>query len=256
MSLLDSVYRGYPIGSLLLSKVNEPILKIESRENIPFPEVDPKYPMSFVLDGMQRVSTLYGVCHYGEPKISPLFDIHFDLRAEKFILSSDLEEKAAYIPLAHLFSPRDLLKDQQQLIENHDGELLIDRTIKIHSVFQEYMLPLVTIEGRTASDVVLMFERVNSTGMSLSSVDFMRAVTWSEHFDVNQEIAKAIKNLEHIEFQFDDETIVKVMAVILGREPTPNSMLTLRQCSYQELHEAIEKTETTLVEVVEMLRTA
>jgi hypothetical protein len=51
LSLLDSVYRGYPIGSLLLWKVSEPILKIETREDIPFPDVDTKFPMSFVLDG-------------------------------------------------------------------------------------------------------------------------------------------------------------------------------------------------------------
>lgn len=255
LSLLDSVYRGYPIGSLLLWKVNEPILKIESREDFPFPEVATKYPMSFVLDGMQRISTLYGVFHYGDLNVSKLFDVHFDLLTEKFTYPADFDEEGSYIPLAHLFSPREFLRDQQHLIERRDGELLIDRAIKIHSVFQEYMLPLVTIEGRTANDVVQIFERVNSTGMSLSSVDFMRAVTWSEHFDLNQEISGIRKSLENIGFQFDDETVVKVMAVILGRDPTPNSMLTLRQCSYRELLEGVETTEKILVQVVEMLRT-
>jgi hypothetical protein len=183
-----------------------------------------------------------------------MFNVYFDLVNERFAYPPDFEEDVAYIPLAHLFSPREFLQDQQRLIGMSDSEALIDRTIKIHSVFQEYMVPLVTIESRTVNDVVQIFERVNSTGMSLSSVDFMRAVTWSENFDLNHEITTVIENLEDKGFQFDDETVVKVMAVILEREPTPNSMLTLRQCSYRELHAAIAKTEETLTRVVQMLR--
>jgi hypothetical protein len=203
---------------------------------------------------MQRISTLYGVFHYGEPKISDMFNVYFDLMHERFVFPRELEYDSVYIQLAHLFSPREFLGDQQKLIERANGELLIDRAIKVHTIFQEYMLPLVTIEGRTVTEVVQIFERINSTGTSLSAVDFMRAVTWSEEFDLNQEVSKVVEVLSGTGFQFDDETVVKVLAVVLDRDPTPESMLTLRQCSHRELQDAIIRTGEILNGVVQMLQ--
>src|ERR1700755_2714060 len=69
LDLLESVYSGYPVGSILLWNVESPILRVSVSEEIPFPRGKIQYPVDFVLDGLQRLSTLYGVFHFGSGSI-------------------------------------------------------------------------------------------------------------------------------------------------------------------------------------------
>src|SRR5438874_1504542 len=54
ISLLDSVYKGYPIGSVLLWEVTKKVFRAEPQPDMPFPDAPETYPASFVLDGLQR----------------------------------------------------------------------------------------------------------------------------------------------------------------------------------------------------------
>jgi hypothetical protein len=247
--LLDSVYRGFPIGSLLFWRVQGPILKIQARGLLPFPTVAEHYPLSFVLDGMQRLSSLYGVFHYGDTDVADIFDMWFELTTEQFHHRSALDSLDTSLRLSDLFKPKELLAAQSHFLLMTDGDALVEKSLKLQTVFQEYMLPLVTIERNDVEEVVSIFE----TGMKLSSVDFMRAVTWSQEFDLNNKIAAVQAAFEQRGFAFDDETIVKVLAVLLGRDPIPESMLTLRSCTDDELHEGVRRTETALGAVIAFL---
>ena len=59
IKLFESIQRGYPIGSLLLWETNG---DYESREEIgpiKLPR-SPEKPITYILDGQQRLSTLFG----------------------------------------------------------------------------------------------------------------------------------------------------------------------------------------------------
>ena len=88
VALLDSIYHDYPIGSILLWNSKERLKSIRNVAGILLPERAPDYPINYVLDGQQRLSTIYGVfCK--DKTIDPnssqynvdagLFDIYFDL---------------------------------------------------------------------------------------------------------------------------------------------------------------------------------
>src|SRR3990172_5528987 len=59
--LMDSIYRGYPIGSLLLWRTKEQLTK--EKDLGPFELPDPKadWPIDYVLDGQQRLTSIFGV---------------------------------------------------------------------------------------------------------------------------------------------------------------------------------------------------
>jgi uncharacterized protein with ParB-like and HNH nuclease domain len=59
--LMDSIYKGYPFGSLLFWRTKEK-LKFD-RDLGPFtlPEPNEDYPVDYVLDGQQRVTSIFGV---------------------------------------------------------------------------------------------------------------------------------------------------------------------------------------------------
>jgi hypothetical protein len=239
LQLLESVYRGFPIGSLLFWSVKEQLLRIERSAGSPFPDVEEKYPLKFLLDGLQRLSTLYGVFHEQNRGTPGPYNVVFDLDAEEFRHFEPGLPLERTIYLSSLFSPRDFLAAQRALTVEKESDVLIERAIRLHSVFQEYMIPTVTIENRSVSDVVAMFERINSTGTKLDAVDFMRAVTWSQDFDLNTELNRLCLELSTQEFDIPVETLVKALAVMADKAPTPISMLELRGAPPATLHAAV-----------------
>jgi hypothetical protein len=66
----------------------------------------------------------------------------------------------------------------------------------------------------------------------------MRALTWSEAFDLNHEIDNLRAELRDKKFDVGPETLVKIIAVMDGKDPNPSSMLELRDSSAENLHKA------------------
>ncbi|MBZ5526173.1 MAG: DUF262 domain-containing protein, partial [Acidobacteriia bacterium] len=61
IELLDSIYHDYPIGSILLWNSHD---KLKATRNICgfcIPDRAESYPVNYVLDGQQRLSTIYAV---------------------------------------------------------------------------------------------------------------------------------------------------------------------------------------------------
>ena len=165
VDLLQSVKAGYPVGSILLWYVERPILKVAS-ESSSFPSVPEKYPTSYVLDGMQRLSSLYGVFNYGISTTDSRFNVWYDLGTEVFLHEEDLQldQANSSVPLSALFVPRSLLTHQSRLSNLDDADILIERLIDLQSDFQDYMLPVVQISGDDIAPIVTIFEKINSTG--------------------------------------------------------------------------------------------
>jgi Protein of unknown function DUF262 len=250
LSLLDSVYRGYPIGSLLFWRATNGSLTAESTRNLPRPTEDEKpTTVLYVLDGMQRLSTLFGVFYYNAELFDDRFDVRFNLRSEQFLLPRQSDGEWC-IPLNALFVPKEFLAVQARLFEEEDGDELVERSLRLHSQFQEYAVPVVTIDRGDVSDVVSVFQRINSSGIRLSAVDFMRALTWSEDFDLNEALLDISHELDRRGFDPGSDAIVKSLAVALGRQPTAGSLLTLRDCSAAQLSNGIARTRETLNRVV------
>src|SRR5438045_456748 len=59
--LMDSIYKGYPFGAILLWRTKER-LKFE-RKLGPFklPDSEPDFPVDYILDGQQRITSIFGV---------------------------------------------------------------------------------------------------------------------------------------------------------------------------------------------------
>jgi hypothetical protein len=254
IELLESVYSGFPIGSILLWRVDRPTLKIDTSEWTKFPDTVEKYPIYFILDGMQRVSTLFGVCNESDGQSPSKFNVLFDLREERFVHYDPDDLPTAYVRLADLFLPKRMMEVQKFLGSQTDGDILIDRMLHLYSVFQEYMLPMVTIHHDDLREVVRIFERINGTGTRLGAVDFMRAVTWSEQFDLNRHLAAVNLAFADTGFKFEDDGLVKLLGILLGKDPVPNSLIGLRDLRDDELRAGIQSVTNTLQRVVVFLR--
>ena len=241
LDLLESVRLGYPIGSILVWYVDKPLLKVTTNRHA-FPDVPEKYPTNYILDGMQRLSSLYGVFHYGEYNNEPRFNVSFDLDREEFFVPDEpfSEERKMVLPLAALFSPRKLLDFQAKVARASDSDIVLDRVAALQSAFQDYIIPIVSIRGDDVRPIVSVFERVNSTGTTLSRTDFMRAITWDQDFDLTSQLEAAASLLSDLGFTLNEETIVKCISIQMGLDASSDALLALRHRSSSELQSAFE----------------
>ncbi len=86
--LLDSIYRGYPIGSFIFWKTTRKLPHTRSIGNINFEqrEVAPGAEISYVLDGQQRITSLFAAVK-GADIDGERFRFLFDIRSKKFLVS-------------------------------------------------------------------------------------------------------------------------------------------------------------------------
>jgi hypothetical protein len=245
IELLESVYKSYPIGSLLFWHVDSNMMRTDDDETLPFPHPPVEGDVDFVLDGMQRISALYGAFHELPPRVPPdkdKFAFVFDLAKQKFLPLRDRNENC--VSLRDIFSPVALIKEQGRLSKLKDGSVLMERSIHLQQTFQSYLIPVVSIGDRSTEEVVEIFERVNRMGMRLSAVDFMRALTWSHDFDLTKELA-ALK--DSVELDIPPDTIAKIVALVLNVLPVSNEIVRLRKMGPEELIAATQSARSALI---------
>ena len=139
--LFDSVYRGYTIGNLLLWQIEHKLAHktIGAEKTKTIDQIENKL-YTYVLDGQQRLTTLYGILrgkaisrNGNKPK---LYKIYFDIKNDEFIketqkiedlsnrtikrvLSDGNFDKFRFIDMSHIFEeklnfPENLIKEEEE----------------------------------------------------------------------------------------------------------------------------------------------
>lgn len=241
LNLLDSIYKSYPIGSILLWLTRE---KLASERRIGDFEIDDRreeYPTNYLLDGQQRLSTLCGALFWNGENPRSIWNIAFDLEREKFV-HPDGTEKPEYFPLNKLINTIDFINECRRLETHKNKDKYVKNAERLLQTIKDYKVASVTIGDMTVNEVAPIFERINSTGRRLTIVDLMRAATWSGNFDLSdtiQSVRDALKDK-----QFDDVSesdILKNISSSIGYGINKDDIDKLRDCSSEELKVAAEK---------------
>jgi hypothetical protein len=172
-SLAQSLYRRYPVGSLLVW-----VTKTESAD--PRGDVAPTPgSVRLLLDGQQRITSLYGIIR-GKP---PMFfegnreaftGLYFNLDEEAFEFHAPLKMKGnpLWIDVTQLMQ-EGIAEAMKRVLElpDVDGKATeyINRLNAVHGIQQiDLHIEEVVGEDKTVDVVVDIFNRVNSGGTKLS----------------------------------------------------------------------------------------
>lgn len=212
IELLDSIYHDYPIGSILLWSSHETLKSTRNLCGFLIPDRPPEYPVNYVLDGQQRLSTIYAVfCKDRTPydeisqfTIEPdMFEIYFDLDEKEFVGKYDLSEGGNYFKMNTLFDVDKFYTEVEALDPEYRRQAR-----QLYSQFINYEIPIITITRRKKDEVGTIFERINNTGTSLSTLDLMIAWTWREDFDLRKELNDILDTLDRKGFGDTPEKII------------------------------------------------
>lgn len=169
--LLESIYRGYPIGTILVIEDRAARYPVLSSQESLFPPVDQEKLDSdvrvwYVLDGSQRLAALYNT-FFGD---NANFEFWFDLEAEEFTLKRKLLENRRCVSLRSLYS-NEFRDAFVQIAMAEEAGILLDRMNRLHTAFKDYELIVQVLIDMTLDDAIEVYERMNSSGRRLSRAD-------------------------------------------------------------------------------------
>lgn len=236
--LLDSIYKGYPIGSLLLWNSSQVLKSVRDIADL---EVDAKadsYPTSYLLDGQQRLTTLCGALFWkGGASDSP-WNILFDLKTEKFFHGKNQSQEFA-IPLNKIIDTGDFISQCMRFQHLDDRDSYIARAQKLLRSIKDYKVAVVKIGDMSIEEVAPIFERINSTGRKLTMVDLMMAATWSNGFDLSSEISAILKACDEAGLSgVTDQYVLRSIAAAAGLGVNKEDIQKLRGLKPLELRQS------------------
>lgn len=242
LNLCDSVYKGYPIGSILLWLTHE---KLASERNIGELEINERseeYPVNYLLDGQQRLSTLCGALYWNGTDETSKWNIWFNLETEEFFYPDKYPTEVFYFPMNKLLGTFDFI-NQCRLFESHPNRKKYEENAqRLLQSIKDYKVAAVTIGDMSLNEVAPIFERINSTGRSLTMVDLMRAATWRGDFDLNDAMRSVRASLEDKNFDdVPDSEILKNIAASVDFGILKEDIDKLRNLTSVELKTCVTK---------------
>jgi len=187
LALLDSVYKGFPIGSILVWETEQ-----ESIESAPFVgpiEVDHPPPgrVGYLLDGQQRVSALVGtLClpNEREPERDGIdWRVYFDLEKLEFTRAPGGRRKEQYFPMTSLLDTAGFLTAARKIGNVPDEKQCqkwLNTADRLANAFRDYRLPIIYIREADLDSAVTVFARLNRTGRKISADQMVSALTYRE----------------------------------------------------------------------------
>lgn len=201
-NLMDSILKNYPIGIGLVwtAKFSQAINIRPNNKTIIPPFNKRANKADLIIDGQQRLSTLYGVL-FGigtKPEAKSFLnfnELFFDCRKrseKRFVFSKRLlDDSVGHIRLTTLLNtPPSVLKNRLKLKvwEAREAE-------SCYAAFHSYRFYLLSFEGLDYNDVRDIFIRINSGGMTVSRADTLFAK--ASNVDLRDHMLDTKRGLKH-----------------------------------------------------------
>lgn len=244
LKLWDSIFKFYPIGSILYWVTDSYLHTHRKLGGFAFPHDEDSVrkfkDWAYILDGQQRATSLLVSILGGKGRVKDVEDfdytVYFDATNKTFFCADELEKRKSKVNPAFLIRLKDVpgwtIKFYREIANEEGYDDTIEQNLQqLERVFKDYKLVLVRIQGVDVSEVCEIFERINQEGKKLDPVDIIVARTYR-----NEDSDKGIKmfylrdNLQDLKGvlssqgnRFEDLadlTIVQMVSICLRKEET------------------------------------
>ncbi len=253
--VMQSLYRKYPIGSLLIWVTQTDVANARGDT-----ELTPG-SVKLLLDGQQRITTLYGIIRGTPP---PFFDgnasaftgLHFYLEDQSFEF---------YMPTKMKDNP--LWIDVTELMQIGSGKAIgrIVKNPQLQDELETYVNRLTAIDGikevnlhteevagedKTVDVVVDIFNRVNSGGTKLSKGDLALAKICAAWPEAREELRRRLGKWRDAGFDFKMDWLLRNVNTIVTGEALFSALKDVDTESFRTGLEQAEKTVDTLLNLI------
>jgi hypothetical protein len=241
--LIDSIMKGYPIGTFIYWRTNERLRSVRNLGNIALPEPIHGDHVNYVLDGQQRLTSLFAALkgvsiNEEDGKISDYSEIYIDLIAsldEEIIVT----EKEGRNP-TDIIKLTDLMKGSLTKLaaypEHHHK-----RIEHFKDVLTGYTFSIIKLKNAPIEVATEVFTRLNVGGKALTLFEIMVAKTYhiyqveskdqsseAKVFDLSEKYEELTAELSASHFDtIPSATILQVVAILLDKDCTRKAILKL-----------------------------
>lgn len=229
--LLDSIIKGYPIGTFILWSTQERLRSIRNLGGTDLPDTPAGNAVKYVLDGQQRLTSLFvtlnGLTVRREEHEDDYSQMWLDLKAteedELVLLDVRDREEGDFIRL------HDLLNGEFDYLASFPRQA--QERIKLYkNRIESYQFSAVQITDAPIDVATEIFTRLNVGGKPLSPFEIMVAKTYDgiAGFDLAEQFESFVGELAEIEYEtIPESNLLQALAIFLGKEPKKKAILRL-----------------------------
>lgn len=204
--LWDSIYKFYPLGSILIWKTS---IKLNDHREVGghiIPPEDHRTEFQYILDGQQRTTSLltsiYGGKIAGKVDFDPTLYIDLTIPLEddvddtsynnRFLFWDEIDDKKGAnrrntgrknkfddgLIIKLLQIKNDFQNTFSRLSEMPDNKIVLDSLWRIKNVLDNYRIAFIELKGIAVGEVCQIFERINQAGRPLDIFDIVVAKTY------------------------------------------------------------------------------
>jgi hypothetical protein len=238
--LMDSIVKGYPIGTFIFWRTKERLRSVRNIGNLSLPEPEEGEFVDFVLDGQQRLTSLFASLKgikitRGDGKIDDYSEIYLDLEAksDEQIVILDVSDKdtKSFISLSKLlYGGLTLLAQYPEkhlpLIEEYKKRI------------ESYNYSIIQIKEAPIDIATEIFTRINVGGKSLTLFEIMIAKTFDlvKDFDLSEKYNDLIDDLKTVNYEtISDATVLQVASIMLEKECQRKVILNLEKRQFIDI---------------------
>lgn len=253
--LMESLYRKHPVGGLLVWVTKAETTPARGEKDLPSGTV------KLLLDGQQRITSLYGLMRGKPPKFfdgnaQAFTGVYFNLAEEAFefyaplkmkdnplwINVTELMQKAVGTFIQNLISQPEIAANLTTFINRLNA---IEQVKQIDLHIEE-----VTGDDKTVYVVVDIFNSVNSGGTKLSKGDLALAKICAELPDARVEMKKRLKKWSSAGFEFSLDWLLRNINPILRNESRFDAMKDVTPAEFKDGLKSAERTTDTLLNLI------
>lgn len=244
--LIDSVLKRYPIGSLILWETTEKLYSEKEIGGLTLPPTPKGQPTTYVLDGQQRVTTLFAALQGLElkykGKILDFGTLVVDVAAkdsENWVLESGSSLK------------EDETIGLRELFDGGDGNFehlrpdLVERAAQWHEQLNSQKdISAIVLIGARPEVATEVFERINTHGKKLTAFDVMVAKTFNVEppFDLGESFRSLDDDFRRKNFRISPNAVLQAAcAIITGKEPSRKNILAISRKTFADNWPRVEK---------------
>lgn len=246
--LLDSIMKGYPIGTFIYWRTNERLRSVRNLGNITLPEPNHGEYVNYVLDGQQRLTSLYAALRgvtikEDDGKPSDYSEIYIDLLAnsDEDIVTTEIEGKKA----TDLIKITELMRGSLMVLAAYP-EYHHTKLAHYKEVLTGYTFSVINLKNAPIDVATEVFTRLNVGGKALTLFEIMVAKTYhifpadknvENSQDITFDLAERYEELsaELSASHYDtipSSTILQVVSILLEKDCTRKTILKLDKMKF------------------------
>lgn len=221
--LMHSLYRKYPVGSLMVW-----VTRPEDAAARGDGQLAPG-SVKLLLDGQQRMTSLYGIVRGTPPKFFDgnewaFKDIYFNVDEEifEFYASIKMKDNPAWVNVTEVMQKGIAPFMARFVGQGYSEEASVDYINRLNAVAGikeiDFHIEEVVGEDKTVDVVVDIFNRVNSGGTKLSKGDLALARICAESPDARDDMKSRLAKWENAGYHFSLDFLLRSINTILTSE--------------------------------------